>query len=525
VQSLAPQQIREKVGDQLQALARKHFIRPSASDGADARYRFDHHLVRDTVYNGLLKRARATMHVEFVKWADQVNAESDRGQEFEAILGYHLEQAYRYLGELGPIDEAGAAIGRDASRRLARAGRRAFGKGDMHAAANLFQRAVALLAAGELARCGLQVELGEVLIEVGKFADARTVLTDAEQSATSIGDEVLEASARLLRLRIGMFSAEAADSGEQTLRAAQEAIPLFNRHGHALGLARAWRLVALVHGIAARYGESTEAMAKSIQYARQIGDERLLARNALGLSSSTLLGPTPVAEAIALSEQSIAGGLADRQAESKILCVLAQLHAMNGDFDKARQNYRHARDLLRDLGQGLIRAGTGIDVLIVESLAGDLTGAEREVMPDYEFLARAGEAYRRSTIAALLSRVLRDQGRNSEALVFSKIAEEITAPDDIESQALWRSIRAPILARAGEITEAEALARSAVELSQQSDAPQMRADVLSELAAVLQLLGRTDESLRAINAAIDIYRTKGDAVSTERAANWAAHLL
>jgi tetratricopeptide (TPR) repeat protein len=173
----------------------------------------------------------------------------------------------------------------------------------------------------------------------------------------------------------------------------------------------------------------------------------------------------------------------------------------------------------------LIRAGTGIDVLIVESLAGDLTGAEREVMPDYEFLARAGEAYRRSTIAALLSRVLRDQGRNSEALVFSKIAEEITAPDDIESQALWRSIRAPILARAGEITEAEALARSAVELSQQSDAPQMRADVLSELAAVLQLLGRTDESLRAINAAIDIYRTKGDAVSTERAANWAAHLL
>ncbi len=66
VQSLAPQQLREKIGDQLQALARKHFIRPSNADGADARYRFDHHLVRDTVYNGLLKRARATMHAEFV---------------------------------------------------------------------------------------------------------------------------------------------------------------------------------------------------------------------------------------------------------------------------------------------------------------------------------------------------------------------------------------------------------------------------------------------------------------------------
>ena len=87
------------------------------------------------------------MHVEFVKWADQVNAESDRGQEFEAILGYHLEQAYKYLGELGPIDEAGAAIGRDGARRLASAGRRAFAKGDMHAAANLLERAAALLTA------------------------------------------------------------------------------------------------------------------------------------------------------------------------------------------------------------------------------------------------------------------------------------------------------------------------------------------------------------------------------------------
>ena len=130
---------------QLTALSRKHFIRPATTVDSESRYRFDHHLVRDTVYNGLLKRARATMHTEFVKWADQVNAESDRGQEFEAILGYHLEQAYKYLGELGPIDEAGAAIGRDGAQRLASAGRRAFQRGDMHASANLYSRAIKLI--------------------------------------------------------------------------------------------------------------------------------------------------------------------------------------------------------------------------------------------------------------------------------------------------------------------------------------------------------------------------------------------
>ena len=74
--------------------------------------------MRDTVYNGLLKRARAQLHIDFVRWADKVNAERDRALEFEEILGYHLEQAHRYLSELGPLDEAGVAIGVDAAQRL-----------------------------------------------------------------------------------------------------------------------------------------------------------------------------------------------------------------------------------------------------------------------------------------------------------------------------------------------------------------------------------------------------------------------
>src|SRR4030095_13240230 len=152
----------------------------AAADEPDPRFRFDHHLIRDTVYNGLLKRARATMHVEFVKWADQVNAESDRGREFEAILGYHLEQAYKYLGELGPIDEAGTAIGGDGARRLASAGRRAFARGDMHAAANLLQRSAALLGSSELQRAELMPELAEALMGLGDFVGGSTGHNDAD---------------------------------------------------------------------------------------------------------------------------------------------------------------------------------------------------------------------------------------------------------------------------------------------------------------------------------------------------------
>jgi len=524
VESLAPQQIREKLGDQMRALARKHFIHP-ASDDPDPRYRFDHHLVRDTVYNGLLKRARATMHAEFVKWADQVNAESDRGQEFEAILGYHLEQAYRYLGELGPIDEAGAAVGSDAARRLSSAGRRAFGRGDMHAAANLFRRSIQLLAKQDSMRLQLLTDLGEVLMEVGDFAESRTVLEEAQVLAEGIENQRIAASARLFRMRVRFFSAEPGDWGDATLRTAEEAIPLFKAQAAHPELARAWRLIGLVHGIAARYGQSTEAVGHSMTYARLAKDGRLIARNAVGLASSALLGPTPVPQAIELCEQMVANGLSDRQAESKILCTLAQLRAMNGDFDQARSLYRRGRAMLRELGQGLNAAANGIDVLQVEILAGDLASAEREVMADLAFLERAGETFYLSTMAALLSRVVRDQGRDEEALVLSRRAEEATAADDVESLALWQSIRAPILARAGKLAEAESLARSAVELSLKSDAPQMQADSLSELAAVLMQASRPDEARQAIEKAISIYQVKGDVVSAARSLTWAKQLV
>ncbi len=524
LEAMTRDNVRAAIGSHLDTLTHKRFIHPSADSPVDPIFRFHHHLVRETVYGALLKRARATLHIEFVRWADRVNAERGRALEFEEILGYHLEQAHRYLAELGPLDEQGLAIGRDAAIRLSSAAKRAFARGDMHAAASLYQRAVAVPARDDPDRLTLLPELGEAWMELGDFTQARAVVAEAEAVAERTANGRVKAAAQLLGMRIRLFSSEEGNWSEQTLRMALDAVPLFEREAAHPELAKAWRLVGFVHGIAARYGESSEAVIRSMLHARLAGDERLIARNAMGLSISTLLGPTPVPQAIAQCEQMLADGVSDRQAESKILCTLAQLRAMNGEFDPARELYRRGRGLLRELGQGLNAAFTGIDLLMVESLAGDLAGAEREVRADYDFLERAGETYFFSTIAALLSRIVRDQGRDDEALAYSQTAERSSAADDVESQALWRSIRAPIVARAGNLPEAEALARSAVELSGQTDAPQMQADTLSELASVLMLAGRLDEARQAIESAVAIYLAKGDVVSAARSTTWAATL-
>ncbi len=520
VESLAPAPLRESIGTHLSALTRKQFIQPADAAEAELVYRFHHHLVRDAVYNGLLKRARATLHTEFVRWADGVNADSDRGREFEAILGYHLEQAYRYLGELGPLDEAGIAIGCDGARRLSSAGRRALARGDMHAAANLLQRATALLAKDDPQRTELLPELGETLMGLGNFAGARSVLQEAKAAADRIGNPRIKAASQLIEMFNRLYSGEKGEPGEELLPTAPELIPLLERDDAHKELATAWRMIVLVHGMAGRYRMAGDAAEKSISYARLASNDRLVAKVGGILAINALLGPMPVPQAIVQCEQLITDGLSDRQVECNVMCMLAQLRAMNGELDAARVLYRRGRAMLRDLGQGVYAAATGLDLARVELLGGDLAVAEREVRADFEFLARMGETYYLSTMAALLSHIVRDQGRDNEALALSRAAEEATAADDIESRALWRLVRAPIIARAGDLEQAEALGRTAVELAHETEAPVLQADSLSELATVLQLAGRTAEARQLTAKAIALYISKGNVVSAARCKAW-----
>ncbi|MBF8289183.1 MAG: hypothetical protein HW391_151 [Chloroflexi bacterium] len=108
ISELVPEPVRAAVSGHLMTLARKRFVRPDASDD-DGAYRFVNLLVRDTAYGTLLKRSRATLHERFVEWAERVNRERGREQEFEEILGYHLEQAYRGAWTTRAGRSAGAA--------------------------------------------------------------------------------------------------------------------------------------------------------------------------------------------------------------------------------------------------------------------------------------------------------------------------------------------------------------------------------------------------------------------------------
>jgi Tetratricopeptide repeat len=73
-----------------------------------------------------------------------------------------------------------------------------------------------------------------------------------------------------------------------------------------------------------------------------------------------------------------------------------------------------------------------------------------------------------------------------------------------------------VLARRGELDEAERVGREAVAIASATDVLELRAQALADLGEVLRLARRPDESAAALNEAIALYEEKGNVVEIGR---------
>jgi class 3 adenylate cyclase/tetratricopeptide (TPR) repeat protein len=500
VRHLAPDAVRPALDDRLGSLSEKQLVERDRSRVEDDAYRFHHILIRDTAYDGILKRARATYHEQFVDWADGVNREG--ATEYEEILGYHLEQAYRYLSELGPLDDHGRALGADGSRRLAAAGRRAFARGDAPAAANLLGRGQALLVPDDPSRLDLLSDYGEALMQTGRFPEAEAVLDDAIAN----GSAGAAAHASLVRLLVRLRTGDPEHWQDDAAVVIAEAMALFEEAADHAGLAKAWRLLAWTHGTSCRYGNAADASLRALDEAARAGDARQHARAATAYAAAAVLGPTPVGQAIERCERAVEQVAGDRQSEGVLLSLLGSLTAMDGSFGRARELAEQARAMLADLGLDVEVAGAGLEAWRVEMLAGDTATAERHLRGAYELLTRHGEKYFLSTIAGLLGQTLYALGRFDEVESLGEQTRALATDDDIGTQALWRCVHAKVLARAGAFEEADALAREALQILEETDALPLKHGALLDLAEVQRLAGI--DPAETLAAARDVARLK-----------------
>ena len=516
VSELSSEPERAQVGPNLQTLLRKELVRPDRSRfaGEDA-FRFSHILVRDAAYESMPKRSRAELHERFAGWLEA--AAGDRVAEFEEIIGYHLEHAYRYRAELGPVDDAGRALARAAAERLAAAGRRALTHWDIAATDNLLSRAIALLALDDPLRIELLRDLG-VALGQSDLSRADESLTEAMEGSRAAGDLGLEAHAGVRRLFIRLLR-ETQISQAAALVEAEAYVERFEASNDDDGLAEALGLLGMIHFWQGKAAESERDFERGLAHARVAGDRwregEILRRLALVID----VGPRPVDDGIRRLESILAESHGDRRVEIGASRARAELEAMRGNFDESRRSIARAKHLARELGDQVALAAVHRDAGLIEMRAGDLTAYEREARAGYEILRAIGDVGHLASAAPDLGDAVYQQGRYDEAMEIAEFSRSITIAGDVDAEVRGLGLLAKATARLGRLDEAEQLAAEAVRLAAATDYLDMYAYALLSRAEVLALAGKPDEAASAVREARELFARKGNVVAEGRAAD------
>ena len=512
VSDLSPEPVRQGIGGHLRTLVRRELIRPHVAEFDDETYRFRHLLIRDAAYEAMPKEVRAELHERFAGWLERVTG--DRLREYEEIVGYHLEQAFRYRSELGPIDDGGRDLARRAGTFLGRAARRASARGDVSGSVNLLTRATGLMSREDPERIRLLPILAESLQETVELARAGQVVEEALELARSMGDQVSEAYATIVGLHQRMttdptFPFAEALSQLRTVRDRMEGI-----EDEDLRQFADETLVALLFW-SGRSGEAVEELDRAQEQARRRGaTQAQTSRLYRPLTGPLVWGVVPVEEGIRRATEAlerIAG-----MAEGDVRNALGGLLAMRGDFEAADEELSRAHTAMEQLGMNVTLAAGQIPAL-VDLLRGDPAAVEARLRPGIEELRKAGETGFMSTSAAVLAEALYLQGRYEEADEWTRLSEENAARDDVAAQMEWRGTRAKALAELGRLDEGERLAREAIEIAATTDYLTIQGACWLALAEVLMLAGRSDEARDAANRAAEVWGRKGIVVRVERA--------
>ena len=513
VLELSPPERRHEVPGRLGALARRELLRqvPSRLAG-DEGFQFRHQLLRDAAYDSIPKQTRAELHERFASWLERTAG--PRLREVEEILGYHLERAWRYRVELGTVEERDRHLAEAAAERLGAAGRRALARGDLPAAANLLERAIALLADGDPARPELMVELAEVLVSTGEFARADGAAAALEALAAS--DARLAAYASIVRLR--MQVAFATDLDADALQAeARRAIATFAAAADERGLAKAYGLLAALGFLRCRIAEGETAAAEAIGHARLAGDDPTQGWGRGLLAQAAFWGPVPATDGIRRCRALLAQTGGNRRAELAALEALAGLQAMAGEAEAALATADRAVALADDLGANRQAALARQFAAAAAMLAGDPTAAERHLRWGIRIVERQGDTGMRSNLTADLAHVLHELGHGDETLRQARTSRDLAAGADLFAQVRWRGAAAKALAAEGRLEAATRLAGEAVAIAGPTDMLAMRGDALLDLAAVALAAGRDGDAAAAADAALELHLAKGNLPGATRA--------
>jgi len=507
--ALVPKQAHPFVGRHLQALERKQLIRPARSGGQE--FSFRHILIQLAAYRSTTRADRARLHERLAEWLRDEAPE--RPPSLDEILGYHLEEALAERRALGMRGEHDDALAVQAGEYLTAAGLRAAWRYDVAAAVNLLARAHALLPSTNPQRRTVMRRLAEVYQVVGRLSDADSVLAAMVVEAEAEEDESLAQVARLERARLRLFTGPDPTRLRSIREEAERALDVFRESGDEAGLAVAYYVLGFVHFRAGEIREMERVAWRALAHADRSARRREAMAARMLVAWAVAAGATPVPEAIRVCEQLV--DVAGRE-HPMVLSELAILRAMRGEIDDARVLIDRARALALERMRGrspmLIVARARASV---ELAAGDLGAAEHELHVALDLARDAGLREAVAQTAARLS-LLAVQRDPAEAELLASLSRDNAPAESVAAQALWRAATARVTASRNAHGEAERLAREAIRLVP-AEMPNLRADLLVDLAEILLARGDQTGATPMVADAIELYERKGNLVSAAQA--------
>jgi tetratricopeptide (TPR) repeat protein len=514
---------RTSVATLLDALASTDLVRSTESSFADdAAFRFKHVLLRESAYQATVKKLRAALHEEFAGWLERVVG--DRVTEYEALLGHHLEQAYRYRADLGPVTSETRALGERAAQRLAAAGRRASDRGDLGAAANLLARAAALLPLERRERVEVALAAVEPLAVLMRVAEVETLLDQAADAAALLGDERLVARVNVEKAWVVVHATAEDWSEGSVLAQVGDAMTVFERLGDDIALARALEVVTIVHLYYGRLSEVAAASERGYRHAERAHHVKQEGKHRLGREVADQWSATPFDRVEELLEEDLAWARRTRSVgvEAFAMVRLGVVRALRGDRVGGNDLFARGMSACVELGARIWAFQE--QACWIWALTDDTKVAESRLRETYDVLAAAGKRGMLSTVATILAECLYRQGRYDEAGDMVAEAAELGAADDVVTQVYVRVGRAKLSARRGQLAEAEAVAREGIALAAAAEFVDLRGDSLLALAEVLRPAGRNGEAAAALGQALELWEAKGNVVHAGRTRELLAEL-
>ena len=239
-------------------------------------------------------------------------------------------------------------------------------------------------------RARVQVELGYLLSETGRFSESDAILAASLDAATGLEERGIAARALVQRSGHRLYSDPEVDP-EQIRTAAEVAIATFTQRGDSKGLALAQRLLGMALQRQGQIGAGCAALERALAHANSVGEPTTRRRVVMTLGGTLCLGPMPVADAMYRCAELLESSRDDPALEAVMTRFLALLLAMAARFDEALEHVRRSSLVLDEANQMTISWLYRGIAAEAKALAGDRAGAEQELESQWLWFRNSGD--------------------------------------------------------------------------------------------------------------------------------------